>query len=154
MKCKCEGKCQCKKAPKDLIVGKIKEAIKELIKNELDEMTGTGAVAGYATPYAFGKRGKDIATVSLPGFKVTGKSETGTLDEKKKKEATKVVPVGKEKTPDVVKGPESRGVQKDDLYILRKRRAIAATKKTIEADRDVQHYDALIGLAKKKLGTK
>jgi hypothetical protein len=153
MKCKCKGNCKCKKTTNKLILGKVKEAIKKIIRKELDEMTGTSAVAGFATPYAFGNRGKKIATSSLPGFKVTGKSETGTLEEKSK-EKTKIVPVGKEKSPDVVKGPKSRGVQKDDLYILKKRRAIAATKKTIDAEKDVAHYDALIGLAKKKLGTR
>ncbi len=50
------------KKPKtpDLITGeeeaKLKELIKSLIKQELEEMTGTDAVAGFSTPFAFSKK--------------------------------------------------------------------------------------------------
>lgn len=146
--CKCGANCKCKSCvkhkndDKDLIIGRLKEIIKELIKQSLDEMTGTSAVAGYLTKNAFGHTAD--ATAGLPGFKKVGDTHSGTLEEKSKK--TKIVPVGKEKSPDVVKGPKSRGVKKDDVYILRKRKAIAASKKD---SKDVEHYDALIGLAKK-----
>ena len=61
------------------------------------------------------------------------------------------MPVGKEKTPDVVKGPTSKGVKKDDLYILHKRRAIAASK---QDKKDTEHYDSLIATGEKSLGLK
>ena len=152
-KCKCEKKCKCMdhKSKKPLIFGQLKNAIKELVKQAMEEMhdesieevsTGGGAGA-FSSPYAFGNRGKKIATAGLPGYKtVGGVDET----KKKSKEKTTIVPVGKEKTPDVVKGPKSRGIKKDDVYILRKRKAIAASKKD---EKDVEHYDSLISLAKK-----
>lgn len=140
--CKCKGCLTHKKNDKDLLIGRLKEMIRELINQTLDEMTGTGAVAGYLTKNAFGHTAD--ATASLPGFKKVGDINTNTLEEKSKKD--KIVPVGKEKSPDVVKGPKSRGIKKDDVYILRKRKAIAASKKD---NKDVDHYDSLIGLAKK-----
>ena len=57
---------------------KLKEIIRELIKNELDEASVTGDIAGYQTPYAFGggrkkdkKKKKKIATNSTGYSKVT-----------------------------------------------------------------------------------
>ena len=37
---------------------KLKEIIRELIRNELEEATVTGDIAGYETPNAFGKTSK------------------------------------------------------------------------------------------------
>jgi len=74
----------------DLITGeeeaKIKELIKSLIKQELEEMTGTGAVAGFSTPFAFSKKGgtNNATKATLkqnPGSKLAEKEEE--LDEKK-----------------------------------------------------------------------
>ena len=55
---------------------KLKEIIRELIKNELDEASVTGDIAGYQTPYAFGggrkkdkKKKKNISTNST-GYNV------------------------------------------------------------------------------------
>lgn len=143
--CKCGTNCKCKGCTKhnnnnkDLIIGRLKEMIKELIHQSLDEMTGTGNVAGYLTKNAFGHTAD--ATAGLPGSKRVGNVNTGTLEEK-----TKIVPVGKEKSPDVVKGPKSRGVKQDDLYILKRRLQIAATKGD---PKSVKHYKDLIALAKK-----
>ena len=149
-KCKCEKKCKCMdhKSKKPLIFGQLKNAIKELVKQAMEEMQDesieeVSTSGGASSPYAFGNRGKKIATAGLPGCKtVGGVDET----KKKSKEKTTIVPVGKEKTPDVVKGPKSRGIKKDDVYILRKRKAIAVSKKD---EKDVEHYDSLISLAKK-----
>jgi len=59
----------------------LRERIRELIKQELDEMTTTAAVPGYLTPYAFRgnsaktkARAKHIATTTT-GFKLTPKGE-------------------------------------------------------------------------------
>lgn len=83
------------KKPKtpDLITGeeeaKIKELIKSLIKQELEEMTGTGAVAGFSTPFAFSKKGgtNNATKATLkqnPGSKVAKEiDEEEELDEKK-----------------------------------------------------------------------
>jgi hypothetical protein len=67
-KCQCKGKCKCQS--RDLILSQIKDAIRKLVKSSLEEMSGTGGVGAISTPYAFGKRGNEIATKSLPGFKV------------------------------------------------------------------------------------
>jgi ribosomal protein L12E/L44/L45/RPP1/RPP2 len=83
------------KKPKtpDLITGeeeaKLKELIKSLIKQELEEMTGTGAVAGFSTPFAFSKKGgtNNATKATLkqnPGSKVAKEiDEEEELDEKK-----------------------------------------------------------------------
>jgi len=51
-----------------------RQIIRELVEEVLDEMTGTGAVAGYSTPNAFGKnpKKKGDAARSMPGGKVVG----------------------------------------------------------------------------------
>ena len=41
---------------KKLIVSALKELIKKMIRTEMDEASGTGAVAGFQTPYAFSKK--------------------------------------------------------------------------------------------------
>ena len=35
---------------------KLRDLIRELIKQSLDEVSGTGGVAGYSTPFAFTKK--------------------------------------------------------------------------------------------------
>lgn len=127
---------------KKLIVGDFKKALKELVKQVMDEISTTGGVSPTAVPNWVSKNPKgrpDIATKST-GYKLA-----------EKKGENKLVPVGKEKTPDVVKGPSSKGVKKDDLYILHKRRAIAASKKD---KKDTEHYDSLIATGEKSLGLK
>jgi hypothetical protein len=69
---------------KDLLLGKLKEMIKELIKASLEEISTSGAAVGYSTPFAFGKA-KNV-TAGLPGFTQVGNTDSGTLDEKKKDE--------------------------------------------------------------------
>ena len=53
-----------------------KKMLRELVEEVLDEMTGTGAVAGYMSPNAFrGKRSKKASTErSIPGGKVVDDS--------------------------------------------------------------------------------
>lgn len=55
-----------------------KQIIRELVEEVLEEMTGTGAVAGYMTPMAFRghKSKKKSAERSMPGGKVVGKEDT------------------------------------------------------------------------------
>jgi len=56
----------------------LKALIREITKEVIDEMTSTGAVAGYQTPNAFGKnpsKKKDAAR-SMPGGKVVGDIDT------------------------------------------------------------------------------
>jgi hypothetical protein len=128
---------------KKLIVGDFKKALKELVKQVMDEISTTGGVGPVTGPNWVSKNPKgrtDLATKSLDGYKLA-----------EKKGEKKLTPVGKEKTPDVVKGPTSKGVKSDDLYILHKRRAIAASKND---KKDTQHYDNLIATGEKQLGYK
>jgi hypothetical protein len=85
------------KKPKtpDLITGeeeaKLKELIKSLIQQELEEMTGTGAVAGFATKNAFagggshGKKATDATLKQMPGSKVAKEIDEKKNPKKKKK---------------------------------------------------------------------
>lgn len=133
------------KKKKELIVGDFKEALKKLVKQVMDEISATGGVSPTAVPNWVSKNPKgrpDVATKST-GYELAEK--------KSAKSANKIVPVGKEKTPDVVKGPTSKGIKQDDLYILHKRRAIAASKKDAK---DTAHYDSLIATGEKSLGLK
>ena len=133
--------------------GSLKQKIKELIKQVIDEITtssaagsgeGSAGVPRVPTWVSKKKNGRaDLATKSLPGY---------TIAEKKGEKKDKpLVPVGKEKTPDVVTGPTSTGVKSDDLYVLHKRRAIASAKKD---KKDTEHYDNLIATGEKQLGYK
>ncbi len=55
-----------------------KKIIRELVEEVIEEMTSTGAVAGYQTPAAFRghKSKKGAAERSMPGGKVVGKEDT------------------------------------------------------------------------------
>jgi hypothetical protein len=142
---------------KKLIVSALKELIKKMIRTEMDEASGTGAVAGFQK-YAFSKKQsgdahKDMgnvkaATVSTGYSKVDEKKEKTVAPKPVQSPVKKVVPVGKETNPDVVKDKKHRGVNKDDLYILSRRHAIAVSQGD---EKLADHYQALIGLAKEKL---
>jgi len=146
---------------KKLIISALKELIKKMIHTEMDEASGTGAVAGFQTPYAFsgkqsGDTHKDMGNIKAATAS-TGYTKVDETNEKKEKVVApkispspvkKVVPVGKETTPDVVKDKKHRGVNKDDLYILTRRHAIAVS----QGDEKLSdHYQVLINLAKEKL---
>ena len=145
-KCKCDGK-----NGKDLLVGQLKAAIKEMIKQTISEMenesieevSGTGAVGGYATPFAFGKKGKDIATKSLPGFKVAKDID----EEKEEVPVKKVKPstqkVAAEPSPRIEAPPK---VSKSDIETLEKNKKMAAFRRDKKGE---QHNAALLGLVKK-----
>jgi hypothetical protein len=135
---------------KSVIKDFIKKTLKELGEESMEEASVSGGVSGPSTPYAFGKDRRDIATTSLPGHKVVGKYH-GTLEEADNDKTPKIVPVGLETNPDVVKDPKHRGVNKNDLYILNRRKEIAAAK---EDEKEVEHYEVLIRLAKKALKSK
>jgi hypothetical protein len=87
-KCSCE-KCGCKSdanAKDKIIISKLKEVIKKLVRKQMKEVTGTGAVGGISTPYAFGKTASATAGLNDPddksgGYKQIGKKDTGTLFE-------------------------------------------------------------------------
>ena len=137
------------KNKKKLIVGDFKKALKELVKQVMDEISATGGVGATAVPNWVSKNAKgrpDVATKSLPGYTIAEKK-----GEKKAKPVVPLVPVGKEKTPDIDKGPQSKGVDTNDLYLLRKRGKIAASTNNKD---DTQHYGRLIAAAEKQLGLK
>lgn len=127
----------------------LKETIKKLIKKELEEISTTGAVSGYLTPYAFSSRKKGDPKKDMGNLKSAQMFGYQKVDEKKKQSKPKVVPVGKETSPDVVNTPKQpRSINKDDLYILKKRRAVAHSNND---SKSVDHYDALIAAAERSL---
>ena len=135
------------KNKKKLIVGDFKKALKELVKQVMDEINVTGGVGPTAVPNWVSKNAKgrpDVATKSLPGYTIAEKK-----GEKKAKPVVPLVPVGKEKTPDIDKGPKSKGVDTNDLYLLRRRREISLSKND---KKDTEHYDNLIATGEKQLG--
>jgi len=82
---------QTKPKTPNLITGedeeKLKELIKSLIQKELDEMTGTGAVAGFSTPFAFSKKGQSHGKKATDATKSLGFTVAKEIDEKKKPDA-------------------------------------------------------------------
>lgn len=153
--CKCAS-CACNKptgkdSDKDLLIGRLKEAIKELIMQSIEETSATGGISGFSTPYAFGNRGKKIATAGLPGFeKVSDVDETKKKNAPKAapKAAPKVVPVGKEKGPNIVINPENPNkIDSSDKVVIAKREKVAATKGDKEG---VKLYKKLKNLANRQ----
>jgi|GEM_PF-4229767 len=152
------------KNKKKLIVGDFKKALKELVKQVMDEITtssaagsgeGSAGVPRVPTWVSKKKNGRaDLATKSLPGYTIAekkGEKKGEKKSEKKDKPVVPLVPVGKEKTPDIDKGPQSKGVDTNDLYLLRRRREISLSKND---KKDTQHYDNLIATGEKQLGFK
>jgi hypothetical protein len=65
---------------RDDLKKEIKKLLKGEFKSKLQETTGTGAVAGYQTPFAFSSRknsegNTEVATKSLPGYKIAPKTK-------------------------------------------------------------------------------
>ena len=136
---------------KKLIVSDFKKALKELVKQVMDEISTTPGVGPTAVPNWVSKNAKgrpDVATKSLPGYTIAEKKGE-KKGEKKDKPVVPLVPVGKEKTPDIDKGPQSKGVDTKDLYLLRRRGEIAASTNNKD---DTRHYKNLIATAEKQLG--
>jgi hypothetical protein len=84
MSCKKDCKCgDCSNNKEKLLIGRLKEVIKKLLRKQMSEVSGTGAVAGISTPYAFGKTANPTAGLNDPsekgGYKKVGKDDTGTL---------------------------------------------------------------------------
>jgi hypothetical protein len=136
---------------KKILIGALKEKIKELIRKEMEEGTGTVGVATPSTPYAFAKSGKgnERAATASTGYEVV--KEEGKNDNKKKTDPSskpKVVPVGQEKTPDVVKDPEQPGITKADAAVLARRKNVATS---LGNKGESGHYARLLALANKEL---
>ena len=63
----------------------LKEVIKSIVRDLLDEMSTTGAVSGYQTPFAFSRKGvKNLATKNSEkmGFTVTKDISENDVDDK------------------------------------------------------------------------
>lgn len=66
-------------------MSKIREMIRELIQQELEEISATGNVAGYQTPYAFSGQSKEGRShrnkiAQQAGYTLTDKGNTGEDD--------------------------------------------------------------------------
>lgn len=82
---------QTKPKTPNLITGedeeKLKELIKSLIHKELDEMSTTGGVAGFSTPFAFSKKGGTNNATKATLKQNPGSKVAKEIDEKKKPDA-------------------------------------------------------------------
>lgn len=63
-------------------VKKLKEKIKDIIRKKLKESSTTAGVAGFNTPFAFGKIKNP--TGGLPGYNVSDKKKTNVINPDKK----------------------------------------------------------------------
>lgn len=133
---------------KRLLIGRLKEKLKEIIKKEMEEGTGTVNVAAPATPYAFAKSGKGNERAATASTDYELVKEKKKVDDKKTTVKPTVVPVGSEKTPDVVKDPNKPGITKADAAVLARRQNVASS---LGHKDDATHYARLLALANKEL---
>jgi len=114
------------KTPK-LITGedKLKELIKSIIRQELEEMTGTGAAGGFSSPFAFSKKGQSHGKKATDAMTSMGFTVAKEIDEEK----SKLDPVGQE-DDDV--DNDGKSATKSDKYLLKRRLTIS--KKTGKKD--------------------
>lgn len=133
---------------KRLLIGRLKEKLKEIIKKEMEEGTGTGAVAAPSTPYAFAKSGKGNERAATASTDYELVKEKKKVNDKKTTIKPKVVPVGSEKTPDVVKDPNKPGITNADAFILARRQKVASS---LGNTGEEAHYGRLLALANKEL---
>jgi hypothetical protein len=94
--------------------------IRELVEEELEEMTGTGAVAGFYTPFAFqgtkaANKAKRRQTASQAGYTIA--DESGEEEDNKIFEATNISGWSVEDISFVTRGADPTHYQR---YILRK----------------------------------
>ena len=83
---------------KRLLIARLKEKLKEIIKKEMEEGTGTGVVAAPATPYAFAKSGKgnERAATASTDYELV---KEGKKAEKKPAKKSEPAPVAKKAAP-------------------------------------------------------
>lgn len=134
----------------------MKQSLTEIINQVLDEMSTTSGVSGYATPYAFGDKGKEVATKSLPGYKVSkeiDEAKSGKVAAKTPEPAPTPAPVAKkqvqpkkQKAPPVA--PETPAASTRDIAALDK--TIQGAKRTGDVKKAGQ-YSMLKGLVSKEL---
>jgi len=123
------------KTPK-LITGedKLKELIKRLIRQVLDEMTGTGAVAPVTGPFAFSQRGQRHGKKATDAMKGLGFTVAKEIDEEKKLD-----PVGHE---DGDVDNDGKSGTSSDKYLLKRRLAVAKQQKRKKV---IQHLEKELG---------
>jgi len=123
----------------------LKEYIKQLTREVLDEMSTTAGVPGYMTPFAFSKgKGKNAATKAAEkqGFKVTKGETEMPADSKirdykslwnKKKKRTKIY---NESDYDKASGYTGGGIKGDDYYKKENINENTATNLIKQAEKD------------------
>jgi hypothetical protein len=143
-----------KKTKKQIILSKLKERIKSLVKKEMDEASVTGGVAAIQTPYAFSAKRTGDTKKDMGNLKAATTSTGYTkVKEENEQPAQKQEPVN-QTTPAPIQPPvnppqpKRRNVNKDDLSILIKKKNNAQKNGN---SREVAHYDALIGATQKIL---
>ena len=100
----------------------LKSFLREIVDEVLEEMTGTGAVAGYNTPNAFqggsgdASRKRKIAVKSMPGGKVVGENDDDGEEELMvRRSLTEVADMKGQKCQKCKKGTYQETSQLDDM---------------------------------------
>jgi len=114
-----------------LITGEdeLKELIKSIIRKELEEMTGTGAIGAVTGPAAFSEKGQSHGKKATDAMTSMGFTVAKEIDEKKVGKKSKLDPVGKE--DDDVDNDGIPATDSDE-YLLRRR--LDVSKKTGKKD--------------------
>lgn len=101
---------------------KLHSLLHEIVQEVLDEMTSTGAVAGYNTPNAFqggsgdAYRKRKIVAKSMPGGKVVGENDDGGEEELMvRRSLTEVTDMKGQKCQKCKKGTYQETSQLDDM---------------------------------------
>ncbi len=129
---------------KKLLIGRLREKIKEIIRKEMEEGTGTSSVAGPSTPYAFSKSGKgnERAAVASTNYELVKEKNE---DHKKDDDKPVIAVVDTEKSENDVK---PRGITRSDADVLLRKQHIASS---LGRDDEANHYGRLLALVNKHL---
>lgn len=136
---------------KRLLIGRLKEKLKEIIKKEMEEGTGTVNVAAPATPYAFAKSGKgnERAATASTDYELV---KEGKKSEKKSSKAS--APAAKK--PAAPAAPAAPAKKQDDTKVtpeLIKNISHRERENQFKGDKaDVKLFRRLGALLRRKVG--
>lgn len=102
---------------KKLLINRLKEKLKEIIKKEIEEGTGTGAVAAPSTPFAFAKSGKgnERAATASTDYELVKEGKKSSKKSAPAPVAKKQAPVAKKEAPAPAPAPAKK--TQDDTKI-------------------------------------
>jgi hypothetical protein len=125
---------------------KIKDRIKSIVREVMDEMSTTSGVSGFQAPMAFSRKGSDIKGSSKTDKNYTPISEKANV-------AKTDAPKPAQKTKDSVEGgkKEYTPVKKTDLAIIQRASDLAKAKRN---SAEVDSLSRVQGAVEKAVGIK